>query len=502
MKLSHIIDIEYQLHRDAESDPARLRDRDRNIGMKYSGAKEDRSSMFCFWLENLKNGNLMPGHYFCSVLTFLRYSVFFFFLFSGALTCAGILAYDGSKPVNIVNFIAVFTGLHILFYLLFFLNLLPDYIRRRLPLIGDFYRFIGFVFRRIMDIAGTRFLKNRTKSISHISVVLNRVKSRHAIYQNIERWLLFSITQLGGFAFSLGALFVCTYLIIFSDLAFAWNTTLDVSPDTFQRIVTVISTPWSYFLNNLVPTIDLVESTRYFRLDGNYSGPHDSALAAGGWWPFMICILIFYGLIPRTVFLMLSGFKLLYVQNRAAWLSAELDSLYRRLTSPLYLSQSEEPDFTANNKEKQDVKKSNGCLTGAQSCFLIVWGELDIKDAEIRKIVKSVFDWDTNITLYAGLFDNLQDEETLKWFKDNPDTKPVLFIAESWEAPGKAVEHFLRHLRRNIKDNRSIVIGLVNIDQENKIAPPSQTDWQNWQNCIVRLNDPFIVIEPVIGAFE
>ncbi len=502
MKLNEIINLEYQIYRDTQADPAELRERDRKIGKDYGGPEDDRIDLFRFWLKKLEDENSYPGQSVSSALVFLRYLVFFFFLISGAATCAGILSYDGSHPVNIVNFLAVFVFFQILLYLLFFLNILPGSIRSKFPLVGDFYRFSRLIFTCIAGAASKHLYKNRTESIRQMTGLFNRAKSRHVIYKKMERWLLFSITQLGGFAFSLGAIAACSYLIIFSDLAFAWNTTLDVSPVFFHRIVSIISAPWALFSTDLVPTIDLVESTRYFRLDGNYSSIHSSALTAGGWWPFLICTLVIYGLMPRFIFLILSRFVLLRAQKRVPFLSAEFDSLYRRLTSPIFSTQTENVEQRKDRPEKQKMNISGEFFLKAKACYLIVWGEIDLPETELVKIVQAGFHWNILETSYAGMLDNLQDEQTLKRFEDRRDDEPILLLAESWEAPGKAVEHFLHCLRANIKNDRRIIIGLINLDTDNKVISPDRTDWQNWQDAAVKLNDPFIGIEPVTGALE
>lgn len=497
MKISEIINIEYQLYRDTRSDPVDVRRRDRDIGKEYTGSEENRPSLFRFWLKKLESGSRFPGQSFSSALTFLRYLVFFFFLISGATTCAGVLAYDGSMPVNIVNFIAVFVGIEVLLYLLFLINVLPGSIHNKVPLIGDFYRFAGFVFSRIIGTVSNHLYKNKTGSMGQFTAVYNRVKSRHTIYQKIERWTLFSITQLGGFAFSLGALAACAYLITFSDLAFAWNTTLDVTPDFFHKIVTLISAPWAFISKDLVPGMDLVEATRYFRLGGAYSGTHSSALLVGGWWPFLICILIFYGLIPRFILLVLSRFVLLRTQKKAPFLSSEFDSLHRRLISPIFSIRTESIENGEKKSENKLPVNPESSHFKAEACFLIIWGEIDLSETEIEEIVRAGFKWNIVETYYAGMLDNLKDVETLGRFEGSSRDEPVILVAESWEAPGKAVEHFLRILRNNINRDRRIIIGLINRNSESHLVSPQLTDWQNWQNSVTSLNDPFISIEPI-----
>jgi len=500
LKLSEIINLEYQLYRDAQSDPVIVRERDRKIGRGYTGSELDRASLFRFWLNKLENKSTYPGRSWSSGLAFLRYSVFFFFFISGAMTCAGVLAYDGSQPVNIVNFLAVFIGVQILFYLLFFLNILPGKIRGKIPFIGDFYRFVGFLSNWIILTVSNHLYKNKTGSIRQITNILHRAKSRHMIYNKIERWTLFSVTQLGGFGFSSGALAICAYLITFSDLAFAWNTTLDVSPDFFHKIVTAISAPWAMFSKGLVPTSELVESTRFFRLDESYSGAQSSALLVGGWWPFLICVLLTYGLIPRFIFLILSRFNARRSRARAPFLSAELDSLHRRLTSPIFSTQAGATGHTENKSEKLPLKNINELSPKSEDCYLIVWQEIELSEARMREIVQSRFHWNLLETFYAGMLENDQDERTLKHFSRNVGDEPILVLLEAWEAPSKAIARFLSLLRMNIKENRMIVIGLINLDSDNKIISPAQTDWQNWQDAAVKLHDPFVCIEPVAEA--
>ena len=129
---------------------------------------------------------------------------------------------------------------------------------------------------------------------------------------------------------------------------------------------------------------------------------------------------------------------------------------------------------------------------------MIVWGEIDLPEAEIEKIVQARFRWNILETGYAGMLDNLREtKETLRHFKDLDDDRPILILAESWEAPGKAMEHFLRRLRTNKKDGRRIIIGLVNQDEEKHIISPSLIDWQNWQYVVGELNYPFICVAPV-----
>lgn len=499
LKLSEIIDLEYQLYMDSQSEPVKVRERDRKIGMEFPGDVKDRTSLFQYWLKRVDEEGSFPGRAVASGLAFLRYSVFILFLISGAAACAGVLSYDGSRPVNIVHFLAVFVGLSVLFYMLFIINLLTGPLHRKIPFIGDFYRFAGFLLSWAVRKTGSHIYRNRPESIRRITGLFYRAGSRHSLYSKIGKWTLFSITQAAGFAFSLGALISCVWLITFSDLAFAWNTTLDISPEMFHRIVRAVSLPWSVFSDECVPSLELVESTRFFRLDESYSASQVSALTAGEWWPFLVRSLIFYGVIPRLLFLALTGYMRARALAQAPFLSAELDSLNRRLSFPVVSTQT-----TSSQPARHPVQ--TGVVSGSESnekfssCSIILWSEIELSRDQIAHIAESGFHLKVQEILYAGMFDNEQDEKTLKYFAQTNGHEPVLILAESWEAPGKAIEYFLHRLRANIEDSRTILIGLLNMDSKGGLLTPEPADWMNWQEMALKLKDPFVSLEPVTGV--
>ena len=63
----------------------------------------------------------------------------------------------------------------------------------------------------------------------------------------------------------------------------------------------------------------------------------------------------------------------------------------------------------------------------------------------------------------AGNYDyEASDEKTFKSIKENKEPAPILLVAESWEPPDAALFHFLTQLRKIIKVDQPIIIGLIN----------------------------------------
>ena len=108
-------------------------------------------------------------------------------------------------------------------------------------------------------------------------------------------WLLEQINRLWIFL-ALGMLLVFLLLLLFSDLAFGWSSTLISQPQVVVEITQVISLPWQFFWPQAVPDLQLIEQTRFARIEaaaGNFQ-------EASRWWPFLLANLLFYNLLPRV----------------------------------------------------------------------------------------------------------------------------------------------------------------------------------------------------------
>jgi hypothetical protein len=124
-----------------------------------------------------------------------------------------------------------------------------------------------------------------------------RERRLHWHLSPVERLqMLLGIQQLWLVA---GAGLLITYLILllFTDLAFGWSSTLI---DESKHIVSwsqTIAAPWGWLWPSAVPDASLVEATRYTRID-----PHAGQTQwAGEWWRFLLASLVVYNILPRAL---------------------------------------------------------------------------------------------------------------------------------------------------------------------------------------------------------
>ncbi|MCA9733560.1 MAG: DUF2868 domain-containing protein [Deferribacteres bacterium] len=503
LKLAQLINLEVQLIKDSEADPVLVRHRDRAIGQKLTGKNVARPQLFLQWLDHLENPDaLLPGKIYTDSLRIVRYILFFFGLAAGLSAGSAVLHFDGSQPVNVVNFLAVLLGLQLFTYFLFLLNCLPVKVKSMLPFVGDFYNFIRDLSVLIAKNSGHLFGKFTNKKAQSFFENLHRVRMRQQLYRNIEKWLLIRLTQSFSIAFNTGALFICIYLIVFSDLAFAWNTTLDLRNETFHQLVELFSRPWHALIPEAVPSLELIEKTRFFRLEGEYfitSGSQRTAdvFVRGGWWPFLITSLAVYGLLPR---LLLAGFaKWRFYRNvqRAPFDTADFSALYERLTTPVVETRSEENSIPPISSQKQNDKISYAEFNpGGESCILVLWGELAISEDMLRSTVLQRFGWQPAQIYEAGLMDINSDTSTIHKIREIENQNiPILLLVESWETPNKAVKYFLKNLRQYITTQRAIIIGLVDTVSFKSV---SRSDWNTWQKELSQLADPYLRVAEMV----
>src|SRR6185503_4846300 len=159
-----------------------------------------------------------------------------------------------------------------------------------------------------------------------MSPVVGRLGALSTVYGAAERWRIMSLTQRTAFFFNVGALVTCLYLIAFTDLAFAWSTTLDVPASTMAKVLRAVASPWRW-LGSAVPTDELVSASRYFRMSEGYD-----PRALKDWWAFLLAALATYGLLPRFVLWQFASWRARAVRRALPLDHGDCQVAYERLT--------------------------------------------------------------------------------------------------------------------------------------------------------------------------
>jgi hypothetical protein len=501
LKLAELIDLEVQLIKDRERDPVEIRRRDRDIGRSLKITDQSRETIFRQWLQRVRPRNEKTAGQLAE--TGYRWLLILFILIgslAGYSTMRAVLDYDGSTPINVVNVWAVVIVPQWIFLLFFLLNQLPQSVRKWLPGVGEIYgsiREFGFLLARL----GAKGIEqNPSEKKMTLWQELRRFKRSKKLYRNLERWLVVSVTQRFGVAFNVAAILTLLYLVTFSDLAFAWNTTLQVTVESFYNVVHTLAWPWQSIFPEAVPSLQVIEASRYFRITSEYLGAPSGGRVAdefvvGAWWPFLLSSIVAYGLLIRLFVLALSHVMVTFALSRLPHGSA-YNALYDRLSRPLVETQAPGAEEAAPVTEAKTVSRALPFADYTRA-HVITWGDLFIDQEDLFAWVERRFGWQTDLNASAGGFDYADSEKVLQTFGQKNDF-PVLILVESWEVPDKSLLSFLKTLREKKKEQTLLVIGLVNTEQGNLYDPPKPEHRQTWIHAIDQLEDPYVGIEVMV----
>lgn len=138
--------------------------------------------------------------------------------------------------------------------------------------------------------------------------------------------------QTAGLVFGATALITLLLSVVFQDLAFGWSTTLDTSAEAWHRVVSWVALPWSGWLPVASPSLDLVEDTRFFRLEG--SGVDTASARWGAWWPFVAMTWLAWIILPRAILLAVATVDLRRKGRRAVTRHPGYQALLWRMETP------------------------------------------------------------------------------------------------------------------------------------------------------------------------
>jgi hypothetical protein len=495
MTLADLVDLEVQLARDRDEDPAALAERDRLLPRAAPGDPPARALRR--WLAALRAGQpaeLWPGRRVAAAAGLLAGSLAVAGLALGWAAATALLRFDGPHPVNVLDYLLAFAGAQVVLLAALALSLLPPVRRAALPLLGGARALLGPALARLAGAGLSPRRRAGWRALAH------RLRTRRALYARLEPRLLLRLTQAFAVAFQVGVLAATLRLVAFTDVPFAWSTTLAaVDAEAFARFARAVAAPWAWLWPEAVPSPALVEATRYSRLEGAYlrAGPGRAADPAlvGAWWPFLVAAVACYGLLPRLVTLGLAHAAARRVLARLPHDDAETAALARRLAAPAVETRAALPERPGPLlPEATQAALAAGAPAGRAA--LVLWRDVP-GGPEVARAVAAAVGAPVGAVIAAGGREH--EEGAIDWARAAADLDPVAVLAEAWEAPDAGALRLLRGLRAALGPGRRLVVLLAEVDGRGAHAP-SGADVRLWRDGLARLEDPWLAVEPLEPA--
>jgi hypothetical protein len=488
--LGDLIDLNEALDADLALALDERKKRDRSIGRKLQVCRNKPDLQVRSWLHEInRSGALSTGIRGVRLYHALCVALLVAGLLAGWALASTVLYYDGGQPINIVNAVVVLVLPQVLLLLVWLLMAIVG----RLALFRNIGSALGFLNPGQLagQLAGL-FTKKDNPGLDKLWNPDNAATLAPA-----ARWLFSFWSQLFAVSFNIGILLSVFFLVSFSDLAFVWSTTLNISNESFHQLLQTLSVPWAAFSPDAVPGAELVAKSRYYRLEegslADASGIPQLAVELGQWWPFLIAAVTSYGLLPRLLTLGISWFRFRHHLRRAICNLPGAPELLARMNSPLVSTLAAEPE-QALMLEGEPVQVLSPAAHYAIRCPIIVWSGAWAKGEEITGPLVARGIEALEFLTAGGRQSTEQDLELVASLcRGKPEGVGIL--VKAWEPPMLDFLDFARGIRSECGQKIPVIVLLWG-GQEGVNA----ADRETWQLTLGQLRDPDLHVETLEQA--
>lgn len=353
---------------------------------------------------------------------------------------------------------------------------------------------LGAFVRRIS--VGRLALRMLPASIRQdIELVMGRMTAHGRLYGGVERGQLLVWSHVVGLGFVLGALVATFAFVVFTDLAFGWSSTLEIGADSVHRMARGLAAPWSAFWPEAVPSLELVEATRYFRAASADHIHVVDPIVYGGWWPFLVMSIAVYGLLPRLTGLLALRWTHAREIGRSIGLTPGVDRLLARLDHPFVAGQAAEAETEVGQlgadlvPEVEWVRWCADWHRQGAAVAAIRWAEI-LDDAAVAQAVsRDPAQGGADAAQVPRIFDAggrrslAEDAEAIDGVVAG-GAHALLFV-RGYEPPVLELLDFIGDWRRRAGDGARLCVVLVGADAG---------DVDTWRRKLIGLGDPGVVV--------
>ncbi len=472
------IDIPIWLEADRTQAFAERMRRDRAIGRDL--VSRDTLAMVRAWWSVVRSGEPGLGRKLIHARQLIGIIVTLLGLMTGALMAVGALHYDGSQPVNVVTAFAVLVALQWLLLALTLLLLLPA-----LPGLRAVQAAIGQLNPAVIAAALYRRLSGAELPRTVQSLFAWHIG--RAAASRFSKWQVLRWSQSAAIAFNVGAITTAVFLIALTDLAFGWSTTLRISAADAASFTTAVSWPWHQLAPSAVPSAELIDGSRFFRLEhsGARLGPPEAYL---GWWQFLLTSMLCYGLLPRVVIWLLSGIRLASATRALLLEDAEVTALRDRMAAESVTSAADSPE---RPRKLPDVPPAVPRARAHGAAAALIWAEA-ITDTDAIRHARNVLGIDiaSDPQPLGGGATLADDRASLEHIGQLAPRQVVVFV-RAYEPPLLDLLDALVELRRRLGTDASIVVAPI---PERDVALDAG-DVDTWRRTVATLRDAHLYVE-------
>lgn len=490
--LADLVDLAVQLQRDAGEPQAALHQRDRALVSELRQLPAEPRGRLRLWLEQMRAaGHELPGRRVGTGYRLLLPVLALLGAIIGGGAASVVFHYDGMRPVNVVHVLAVFVAAQLALLLLLGVVMLPASWLRWIPGALSVQEALAALSPGQAIHLLRRRLPGRVQDV--VAERVRKVISYHVPFEAVWKWAAILAAQGFALGFNLGALATSLYLVTFSDLAFAWSTTLRPDVERVHGLTQALAVPWGWLAPAAVPSPELIRSTLYYRHEPMSASSHPEGW--GGWWPFLVAAMVTYGAFPRVLLLAWSAGQL---RRQLHWALAESPGaalVLERLGTAWVATQATAAEPGPTPTPQTADTAGTDWLPSAGALHAINWGGLALADDALQAQFAQRWHRPVAAVHHAGGSASLAaDEQTIATVARALPEAALVLLVKGWEPPLLDCLDFLQAARAALGPRRWIVVVPVVIGPGGAIQPCAGSSFQVWQRRLRSLGDPALEV--------
>jgi hypothetical protein len=464
--LASAIDILDWLESDATTDARDRVDRDRRIGKTIVQGPRYKQ-VLAWWAAIAPPEDSLSGERIVALLGLSNGVLALIGTLLGASMAAAVFSYQGDYPVNLFALLGILVGLPLVMLAASLLALVLPFGQR------------ASVVDPLRVINPGRWAGSWLERQHGVSLFAS--VSKRARASRFARWQLIAFSQTFTIGYFAGVLIIAFMLVVFTDLAFGWSTTLKTDATVVQGILKGIATPWAHWMPAAVPDETLIEASRFYRLDETAT----SSATLGQWWSFVLMTIMVYGLAPRLIMALIASWQLNRATRRLLEAGPEIDALIDRLRTPA---------VTFESPDRQDAPATTGkpplatVLELTDDCGVAIWNEAVTSEALGRLRSGPV----TRVEFIAEWESAQAQREHLRALAASDHR--VVILTKGWEPPLLAFLDFISLIREEL--GHDVVLVVVPLDTTRTEVRPE--DREVWSNALARLDDANLLVASAV----
>ena len=472
-QLALLVDVKNALAEGADTPYSERLERDRAIGRDLAENLSAADQLLAWWRTTADPVSPTVGER----VVRLRRMVSAVLCLIGALLGMSlstiVFGYDGAYPVNLFALLGVVVGIPFVLLILTLL-LLPGWIPG-----------LGVVRDAVSGISPSRWVGVWLDRYSRLNLFSTYSDQRRR--SSFARWQLVVFSQWLAVGFFLGVLLVAWLLVVVTDLAFGWSTTLQADSAVVYGALNTLASPWSAWLPVAVPDLELVEASRFYRLeaDGRSSA---RAVQLGEWWPFVLMVIIVYGLLPRVAMLVAGYWRLRLATRSLLVADPDTAALLDRLALPVVGYEGEASD--EESVDSSTVASPPSVEAGVTTQALVWNGAVDTAAATDWLSAHHSAQLAQPVQLSV-----LQDlaERTAALQAIDKDVRRIVIFTKGWEPPLLEFSDFVELIRENVAADVSLMVVPLDVSGVKVLAAERDI----WARALANVDDARLYVVEV-----